>query len=216
MKKLRYFYGLKTEFIGLGIDRVDYTKGIPERLKAVDCFLDKYPEYEERLTFIQVGAPSRTRVEMYQQINDEIDELVDKINWHHQRGHWKPIIYIKNNCSQDTMAALSRLADFCIVSPLHDGMNLVAKEFVSSRADRNSVLILSQFTGAAEELQEALLINPYSVDDIAEGIKKAIEMPQEEKQKRMSRMRKTVRNNSIYNWAANIITELNRFEFPEA
>ncbi len=213
MKWLRHLYGLGTEFIGLGIDRVDYTKGIPERLKAVDRFLVKYPEYKERLTFVQVGVPNRMRVEAYQRINDEIDELVDRINWRHQIGHWRPIVYINRYCSQDILAALSRLADFCIVSSLQDGMNLVAKEFVASRTDRDGVLILSQFTGAARELQEALLINPYSIDDTVESIKRALEMPRDERQKRMSRMRKTVRSNNIYDWAANIITEITRFEF---
>lgn len=212
---LRHLYGLGTEFIGLGIDRVDYTKGIPERLKAVDRFLEKYPEYEQRLTFVQVGVPDRMRVEAYQRINDEIDELVDRINWRHQIGHWRPIVYINRYCSKDTLAALSRMADFCIVSSLQDGMNLVAKEFVSSKTDRYGVLILSQFTGAARELQEALLINPYCIEDTVESIKQALEMPREERQKRMSRMRKTVRSNNIYDWAANIITEITKFEFSE-
>lgn len=216
MKRLRYLYGLRTDFIGLGIDRIDYTKGIPERLEAVGRFLEKYPEYEERLTFVQIGAPCRMRVEKYQNINDEIEELVNKINWRHQSGPWKPIVYINEHCSPNTMAALSRMANFCIVSPLQDGMNLVAKEFISSKLDRDGVLILSQFTGAASELEEALLINPFSVDDIVEGIKKAVEMPQEERQKRMSRMRKTVRSNNVYLWAADIITELTKLEFLEA
>jgi alpha,alpha-trehalose-phosphate synthase [UDP-forming] len=216
MERLRRLYGLRTEFIGLGIDRVDYTKGIPERLEAVNHFLEKYPEYERRLTFVQVGAPSRMRVERYQHINDEIEELVDRINWRHQSGHWRPIVYINEHCYPNTLTALSRMAHFCVVSPLQDGMNLVAKEYVSSKLDRDGVLILSQFTGAASELQEALLVNPYSVDDIVEGIKRAVEMPREEKQRRMSRMRKTVRSNNIYQWAADIITELSNFEFPEA
>jgi len=215
-EQLRHFYGLGSEFIGLGIDRIDYTKGVPERLRAVDRFLEKYPEYEERLTFIQVGVPNRMRVEAYQRINDEIDELVDKINWRHQIGHWRPIVYINEYCTQDTLAALSRLADFCIVSSLQDGMNLVAKEFVACKTDRDGVLILSQFTGAARELPEALLINPYCIEDTVESIKQALEMPREERHKRMSRLRKTVRSNNIYDWAANIITEITKFEFPEA
>lgn len=215
-EQLRRFYGLGTEFIGLGIDRIDYTKGIPERLRAVDRFLEEYPEYEERLTFVQVGVPDRMRVETYQRINDEIDELVDRINWRHQIGHWRPIVYINEYCTQDTLAALSRLADFCIVSSLQDGMNLVAKEFVASKTDRDGVLILSQFTGAAGELPEALLINPYCIEDTVESIKEAVEMPREERHKRMSRLRKTVRSNNIYDWAANIITEITKFEFAEA
>jgi len=161
-------------------------------------------------------VPNRMRVEAYQRINDEIDELVDKINWRHGIGRWKPIVYINRHCLQDTLTALSRLADFCIVNSLQDGMNLVAKEFVASRTDRDGALILSQFTGAARELQEALLINPYSIDDIVAGIKEALNMPRVERHKRMSRMRKTVRSNNIYDWAASIITELTNAEFFEA
>jgi len=161
-------------------------------------------------------VPNRMRVEAYQRINDEIDELVDKINWRHGIGRWKPIVYINRHCLQDTLAALSRLANFCIVNSLQDGMNLVAKEFVASRTDRDGALILSQFTGAARELPEALLINPYSIDDTVAGIKEALNMPRVERHKRMSRMRKTVRSNNIYNWAASIITELTNSEFFEA
>ena len=138
----------------------------------------------------------------------EVDELVEEINWKYQSGSWKPIIYIKRHCSPATMLAFHRLAHFCIVSSLHDGMNLVAKEFVSSRIDEDGVLILSRFTGAARELTDALLINPFATDDFAEVIRKAIEMPKRQRKLRMRNLRGVVERDNIYQWAGSIISEL--------
>jgi trehalose 6-phosphate synthase len=214
MDRLRHEYSLRQEFIGIGIDRLDYTKGIPERLKAIDLFLSKNPQYEGRFTFVQAGEPSRIHVEEYKKINEEIDELIEDINWRRWRGRWRPILYIKGHLSHLTLIALQRLANFCIVSSLHDGMNLVAKEFVSSRVDGDGVLILSRFTGAARELTDALFVNPYSVDDIAQAINVAVSMPKEERQRRMSLLRAIVQENNIYSWAGNIISEIAKFQFP--
>jgi len=214
MARLRHEYSLRQEFIGVGIDRVDYTKGIPERLKAIDLFLSRNPQYEGRFTFVQAAEPSRVHVEEYKKINEEIDELVEEINWHRWRSRWKPILYIKEHLSPVTLIALERLANFCVVSSLHDGMNLVAKEFISSRVDGDGVLILSRFAGAARELTDALLVNPYSVDDIAQAIDVAVNMPEEERQKRMSLMRGIVQENNIYSWAGSIISEIAKFELP--
>lgn len=213
MERLRHEYSLRQEFIGIGIDRLDYTKGIPERLKAIDLFLSKNPRHEGRFTFVQAAEPSRTHVEEYKKLNEEIDELVEQINWRYWRSRWKPILYIKEHFTPLTLSALQRMAHFCIVSSLHDGMNLVAKEFVSSRVDGDGVLILSRFTGAARELADALLVNPYSVEDIAQAIDVAVNMPEEERQKRMSSMRGIVQENNIYSWAGNIISEIAKFEF---
>ena len=204
---------MRQEFIGVGIDRLDYTKGIPERLKAIDLFLSKNPQYEERLTFVQVGEVTRMHVDEYKRMNEEIDELIEDINWRHWRGRWKPILYIKERLSSGTLIALQRLANFCLVSSLHDGMNLVAKEFVSSRVDEDGVLILSGFAGAAGELGEALLVNPYSGDAIAEAIRMAVNMPEDERRGRMSRLRAAVQGNNIYSWAGNIITEMAKLKF---
>jgi len=215
MERLRRQYDLRQEFISIGIDRLDYTKGIPERLKAIDLFLSENPEYEGRFTFVQVGEPSRVHIDEYKKINEEIGELIDEINWRHFRGRWRPILYIKEHLSPLTLVALQRLANFSIVSSLHDGMNLVAKEFVSSRLDGDGILILSRFTGAAQELTEALLVNPYSVDAITEAIKKAVEMPEDERRRRMSKLRAVVQENNVYSWAGNIISEIAKFEFPE-
>ncbi len=215
MDRLRRDYNLRQEFIGIGIDRLDYTKGIVERFKAIDLFLSRNPRYEGRFTFVQAGEPSRTHVEEYKQLNEEIDELVEEINWRRWRSRWKPILYLREHFTPFTLSALQRLANFCIVSSLHDGMNLVAKEFVSSRVDADGVLILSRFTGAARELTDALLVNPYSVDDIAKAIKVAVNMSRKEQRTRMSSLRATVQENNIYSWAGDIISEIAKFQFPE-
>ena len=161
----------------MGLDRIDYTKGIPDRLRALDRFLERYPDYRNRVVFIQTGVPSRVHVPAYRRINDEIDSLIDEVNWKYESDHWKPIIDLRGPLSPLTVMALRRLANFAVVSSLHDGMNLVAKEFVASAVDDDKVLILSQFTGAARELTDALLVNPYATDHFAEAIKEALEMP---------------------------------------
>ena len=208
MEKIRHKWNLNDEFIGLGLDRIDYTKGIPHRLWALDKFLAKYPEYQGRIVFFQVAEQSRINIRKYKELNLEIDDLIEEINWRYQSGDWKPIIYVKEHCSPSTLLAFNCLAHFCVVSSLHDGMNLVAKEFVSSRVDEDGVLILSRFTGAARELTEALLFNPYAIDDFADVIKEAIEMPKRQRQARMRKLRQCVEQNNIYQWSGNIISEL--------
>jgi trehalose 6-phosphate synthase len=201
-------YGLENKIIAVGVDRIDYTKGIIERIMAIDRFLEKYPEYKNRFVFIQLAAPSRTHIKRYHELMGEIDELVEKKNWKHSDGNWMPIIYLKRHFSPEEVRPYYMLADLCIVSSLHDGMNLVAKEYIASKPDLNGVLILSCFTGAARELTDAVQINPYSIEDFAAAIKTAVEMPMEEKKKRMENMRGIISENNIYRWAGNIITEL--------
>ena len=213
VNRLRKQLGLSQEIIGIGIDRVDYTKGIPDRLRAIDCFFEKYPDYQKRVVFVQVGAQSRVHLASYKRINVEIETLVERINWKYASGHWKPIIYLRGNTPQLTIMALRRMAHFCIVSSLHDGMNLVAKEFVASRFDEDGVLILSPFTGAARELSDAILANPYATDHMAEAIRQAIEMGTRERRRRMRRMRSVVEESNIYGWAEDIITDLLKVEF---
>ena len=178
--------------IGIGIERIDYTKGIPERLQALDRFFERFPEYRERLTYIQVGVPSRGHIASYRAIDEEIECLVERINWKWSTSRWRPVIYFKRHFSMVEMTALHRMADFCIVSSLHDGMNLVAKEFVASRMDEDGVLLLSQFAGSALELPDAILFNPFAIDELAEAIHQAVEMPAAERKKRMQRMRSAV------------------------
>ncbi|OGO39717.1 MAG: trehalose-6-phosphate synthase [Chloroflexi bacterium RBG_16_57_8] len=213
MARLKDKLRIGDKLIGIGLDRIDYTKGIPDRFKALDRFFSKYPQYVGRLVFVQAGVPSRTQVGAYQHLNEEIDDLVADINFRHGDGDWEPIIFLREHESPVTLMAMRRIANFCVVSPLHDGMNLVAKEFAACRPDEDGVLILSPFAGASRELTDSILVNPYATDHFAEAIKDALEMPREERQRRMRRMREVVRENNIYKWAADIITELARFEF---
>jgi trehalose-6-phosphate synthase/HAMP domain-containing protein len=206
--KLNKEYELKDKIVGLGVDRIDYTKGIIERILAIDRFLEKYPQYRKKFVFIQLAAPSRTHIKRYHDLMGEIDELVEKKNWKYLDGNWKPIIYLKRHFSQDEIEPFYVLADLCIVSSLHDGMNLVAKEYVAAKKDLTGSLILSQFTGAARELTDAIQINPYAIEEFADSIKLTIELPSEEKKKRMENMRKIISENNVYRWAGDIITEL--------
>ena len=204
------------EIVGCGIDRIDYTKGIPERLRALDRFLEKYPDYQERLVFVQVGVPNRMHVRQYKMLDDEVDSLVEEINWKWSTDFWRPIVYLKHQHSPVQMMALHRLAAFCMVTSLDDGMNLVAKEFVASRIDEDGVLILSRFTGAARELSQAMVVNPFAEEEVAEAIHQALEMSREERGKRMQKLRAVVAENNIYRWAGKLLSALLNFEFPES
>ena len=215
MDRWRRQLGLSDELIGIGIDRIDYTKGMPERLRALDLFLEKHPRFRERLVFIQIGVPSRTHVRPYKVLDDEIDELVEDINWRWSTDSWRPIIYLKHQHGPVEMMALHRLADFCLVSSLDDGMNLVAKEFIASRLDGDGMLILSQFTGAARELDQAVLVNPFAVEEVADAMHQVLTMPEEERRKRMQKLRAVVSENNVYRWAGKIVSGLTKFEFPE-
>ena len=212
MTRWRRQLGLRQEIVGVGIDRLDYTKGILERLRALDRFLAKYPDYRSRVVFIQVGVPSRMRIRQYKQLEEEVADTVDEINWKWASGSWRPVIFIGRNVDRHGMAALHRLASFCIVSALHDGMNLVAKEFVGSRFDEDGVLILSDFAGASRELTDAILVNPFDQEGMAEAIHQALEMPEEARRRRMQKMRAAVAENNIYRWAGKIISSLLKFE----
>ncbi|HYU45865.1 MAG TPA: trehalose-6-phosphate synthase [Terriglobales bacterium] len=200
--------GAEGTLLGIGVDRVDYTKGILERFLAIERFLEKYPTYQGKFTFVQIGAPSRTHIKRYHDLLAEVEAEADRINWRFQAGKWKPIIFLKRQHSHTEIASYYRAADLCLVTSLHDGMNLVAKEFLAARRDERGVLILSQFTGAARELRDALLVNPYDIDQSAEAIRVALEMEPEEKQLRVQRMRRTIKEHNIYRWAGNLITEL--------
>ena len=205
---LMHNLGVEAEFMGVGVDRVDYTKGIPERFCAIEQFLEKYPKYQGKFTFVQIGAPSRTHIKRYHDLLAEVEAESERINWRFQTGKWKPIIFLKRQHNHQEIERYYSAADLCLVTSLHDGMNLVAKEFIAARRDERGVLILSQFTGAARELRDALLVNPYNIDQTAEAIRAALEMEPEEKQLRMHRMRRNVKEHNIYRWAGSLITEL--------
>jgi alpha,alpha-trehalose-phosphate synthase [UDP-forming] len=200
--------GVDAAQMGVGVDRLDYTKGILERFLAVERFLEKYPRYQGVFTFVQIGAPSRTHIKRYHDLQAEIEAEADRINWRFQAERWKPIVLLNRQHSHKEVEAYYRAADLCLVTSLHDGMNLVAKEFVATRDDERGVLILSCFTGAARELFDALQVNPYDIDQTAEAIRAALEMPSEEKQARMQRMRKLLREHNVYRWAGSLIREL--------
>ena len=206
--RIKKEFELEGKLVAIGVDRIDYTKGLIERVLAVDRFIEKNPQYKNKFVFIQLAAPSRTHIKRYHDLMNEIDELVEKKNWKYSEGRWRPIIYLKKHFSPEEIKPYYALADICIVSSLHDGMNLVAKEYVASKTDLNGVLILSRFTGAARELADSVLINPYSIEEFADAIRAAVEMPLDEKKRRMENMRRIVSENNIYRWAGSIITEL--------
>jgi trehalose-6-phosphate synthase len=200
--------GIEASLLGVGVDRLDYTKGILERFRGVERFLELYPTYQRRFSFVQVGAPSRTEVPRYQQLIGEITAEAERINARFQAGRWKPIVLLKRHHSHEEIERYFRAASVCLVTSLHDGMNLVAKEFVASRDDNHGVLILSTFAGAAQELSDALLVNPYDVDQVANAIHEALEFDEEQQSARMSRMRKLVYEHNVYRWAANLLSDL--------
>jgi trehalose-6-phosphate synthase len=208
--ELRAELGLDEQMIGVGVDRVDYTKGIRERLWAIDRFFEKYPRYQRGFTFLQVGPESRVDITEYAELNEEIDQISGEINARYGCDGWLPIRVLKGNYPHSDLISLFLMSDLCIVSSLHDGMNLVAKEFVSARPDGNGVLLLSRFTGAARELDGALQINPYDTEAFADAICQALEMPHEERRRRIDSMRTVVGENNIYDWAANVVTDIRR------
>jgi trehalose 6-phosphate synthase len=206
-RRLRKRLGVRDQLLLVGVDRVDYTKGIPERFRAVDRLLTLHPEWRRKFCFVQVGAPSRTHIPTYRRLNEELDALVEEINWRHGNHSWQPIIYLNEHHTPEQVYLLYRIAAGCVVSSLHDGMNLVAKEFVAARSDLRGVLVLSRFTGAAAELTDALLINPYDVDEFAETLHRALTMPEEEQAQRMRHLRQQVLDNNIYRWAGMLLSE---------
>ena len=208
--------GLKDgQFLGVGIERLDFTKGIPDRLRGLDWLFEQHPEYIGKLVFLQVAVPSRGEVVQYQQLATEVDDLTAGLNRKWARNGWQPIILLKEHQGRQDMMALHRLASFCVVSSLHDGMNLVAKEFVASRFDEAGALVLSKFTGAANELSDALLVNPFAVQELGEAMHQALIMPPEEQRRRMTKMRAEVERNNVYRWAGKALSALLKFDFPE-
>lgn len=210
--RLKRDMNLGDRIIGVGLDRIDYTKGVVERINAIDRLLELFPEYRARLVFLQLGSASRLGIESYRDVIDEIDSLIYKVNGKYGHGDWKPIIRISENPDPAMRTATRVMADFYVVSSLHDGMNLVAKEYAASRYDEDGTLILSQFTGAADELKDAFLVNPFATDRFARTIDAALKTPYTERQRRMKRMRSVVQENNIYKWAADLITEMTEFE----
>jgi alpha,alpha-trehalose-phosphate synthase [UDP-forming] len=207
---------IHADFLGIGVDRLDYTKGIPERFRGVERFLERHPSYQGRFTFIQIAAPSRTRIKRYQDITSEVESEAERINRRFQTRHWKPIILSERHHSHKEILPFYRASDICLVTSLHDGMNLVAKEYVASREDGGGSVVLSRFAGASQELVDALIVNPYDTEQLAEAIRMALELSPEERRGRMRRMRRVVQENNIYHWAAGLIGAVSeiRLEMP--
>ena len=200
--------GIEATFLGVGVDRVDYTKGILERFRAVESFLERYPKYQGKFTFIQIGAPTRSRIKRYADFQTEVRIEAERINARFKHGKWRPILFLNREHTHQEVQRYYRAAHLCMVTSLHDGMNLVAKEYVAARPDERGVLILSRFTGAAKDLHDAIIVNPYDAEGTAEAIAQALEMDVSEMADRMRRMRRSVRERNIYWWAASLIGEL--------
>jgi trehalose 6-phosphate synthase len=194
--------------VGVGIDRCDYTKGIPERLAAIGKLLEDNPGLRERLTFVQVAVPSRSAIPGYAELDHTVEAQAAAINERFRSAEWQPILLERRNLPPVEMMALHRLAAFCMVTPLHDGMNLVAKEFVASRFDGDGVLILSKFAGAARELKTAVTVNPFSETSLCSAVANSLKMPTFERMRRMSEARRVVQANNIYRWAGTCIQEM--------
>ncbi len=207
--------GLKAENIGVSVDRIDYTKGMLERVKAVERFLEKHPEYQGKFTLMQLGAPSRTHIPQYHRFLAELHAEVDRINWRFKAKDWKAIVFLEKHHDHKTITKFYKIADTCLVTSLHDGMNLVAKEFVAARDDNSGVLILSRFAGASREMKDALIVNPYDIEQMADAIYYSLTMPKTEVSERMTRMRQDLHENNIYKWAANLTGELMKLRMDD-
>jgi alpha,alpha-trehalose-phosphate synthase [UDP-forming] len=201
-------FGIRAESLAVGVDRLDYTKGIVERLLALEHLIEEHPWHWERLTLVQIAAPSRTRIPAYEELHRRVVAEVERINQRLQTPRWRPIILIERQCDHSEVDRWYRAANLCLVTSLHDGMNLVAKEFVAARDDEDGVLILSKFTGAAVELRDALLVNPYDTAGVAEAMHRGLEMDRPERRERMQHMRRHVMEHNIYRWAANVLGAL--------
>ena len=194
----------------MGIERFDYTKGILDRMRSIDVLLTENPQWKERLTFVQVAAPTRSKLPSYFTLQAEAIALAADINARHGREGYQPIRLLVRHHEPEEVFELFRAADICIVSSLHDGMNLVAKEFVASRDDDQGVLVLSSFTGASREMSEALIVNPYDSQEMAHALDAALRMPEAEQRERMRLMRQQVREQNVYRWAGRMLVDAAR------
>jgi trehalose 6-phosphate synthase len=215
MDRLRQLLAPGVETIAVSVDRLDYTKGMLERLHAIDRFLTENSGWQGRFQFLSITAPSREHIQTYQDVADRVEDLIEDINWRHGTETWRPVIFLHEHVGQTTTHALYRLGHVCLVTSLHDGMNLVAKEYVAARTDGDGVLVLSRFTGAARELTSAILVNPYDAAGTAHAILAALEMPEGERRRRMERLRAQVLEKNVYDWARRLFNSaLRRADAP--
>jgi trehalose 6-phosphate synthase len=197
--------------VGLGVDRYDYTKGILERLNAVERLLEKHPEWIERFVFVQVAAPTRGELDEYRNFQERVQRVAERINTRFARPGYKPVHLLAQHHDHEALTELYRAADVCVVTSLHDGMNLVCKEFVAARDDLRGVLVLSRFAGAAREMHQALIVNPYHVEETADALQRAATMPAAEQRERMASLRTVVREFNVYRWAGRMLADAGRW-----
>jgi trehalose 6-phosphate synthase len=207
-RRLQTLREIRGRRVCLGLDRLDYTKGIPERLRAFERLLTKYPHLQRKIVFVQAGPESRTAIPRYRALKEEIVRFVAELNRKYGSPDWAPVVLLRQHLSLAQVLAWYRLAEVCVVSSLHDGMNLVAKEYIATKNDKDGVLVLSRFTGSARELDQALLINPYDTEAFADILAMALDMDVAEREARMHRLRDIVKSNNIYRWAGKILTAL--------
>jgi len=212
--ELRTKYAADGACLGVSVDRVDYTKGIPERLRALDQLWTEAPELRRKLTFVVVATPSRSELRSYKTLEEEVVAGVKAINERFGDEHWTPIVLINENVDAAGLASIYRAGDVCLVSSLQDGMNLVAKEYIACNVDEQGVLVLSRFTGAAAEIDDAILINPFNVDGVVAGLRRAVTMPREERRARMQRMRRQLRRATIFDWLDAILARVDELASP--
>src|SRR5690606_13073189 len=193
--------------LGVGVDRLDYTKGIEERLMAVEQLLERYPEFRGRFSFLQIAAPSRVKIAHYRELSERVEALATRINEKWATASYRPIVLLRSHCEPADVFDFYRAADLCYVSSLHDGMNLVAKEFVAARDDERGVLVLSRFTGAARDLTEALIVTPHDLHEASDAWAAALKMPMDEQQDRMRSMRRIVAEFNVYRGAGRMLVD---------
>ena len=208
--------GLKPNaLLGVGVDRLDYTKGVEERLQAVELLLECHLEFRGRFSFTQLAARSRTRIARYRELNETVERLAERINQRYGTMGYRPIILLRYHHEPPEVFRFFRAADVCHVSSLYDGMNLVAKEFVAAHTDLKGVLVLSEFTGAARELTEALIVNPYDLEASSEALAVALTMSEEEQADRMRSMRSLLGQFNVYRWAGKMLVDAARLRNQE-
>jgi trehalose 6-phosphate synthase len=187
---------------------MDYTKGIVERMLAIEHLLEEYPAYLERIAYVQIASPSRIQIPSYIALRLQVEAAAARINRRFQSSRWQPILLLQRQYSHEELTRYYRFADLCLVTSLHDGMNLVAKEYLAARKDQHGVLVLSRFAGAAHELKDALIVNPYDIEQVSHAIRRGLEMSRGEQHQRMERMRRQVKEHNVYRWASNILSDL--------
>lgn len=202
--------GLDKIDFAISVDRMDYTKGIPEKIRAMDYFLQQHPKYIGKFSLLQIASPTRSHLEPYKRLREEVYNLTEDINWKYSKGGWKPIILVDDYVNRDAIIHLYSRAKMCIVTSLHDGMNLVCKEYVASRQNNGGTLVLSRFAGAAKDMKGALVVNPFSLKSISDAMHAALVMDGADERARMSQLKREVSENDVYHWASSFLRGMSK------